>query len=282
MSAASSSSPSAKKAQRSRRAAPRSTPAKKRPARRARAAAPPAPPAPRSGLQRPQTAKQIVAWLQRHGNKATRAGMVRYAIPAERAFGIAVGTLQTQAKLLGQNHRLAAALWKTGWYEARMLAAFIDDPAQVTPAQMDRWCRDFDSWAICDTVCFHLFDRSPHALRKAEQWSRAKGEQQRRAAFALLASVALHARATPDSALTPGLGLVERAATDPRTFVKKAVLWALRAIGSRSRKLHHAALTLAQRLVGSTDATARWIGKEALETLTSPATLRRLAAPHRR
>lgn len=231
---------------------------------------------------RPQTAKQILAWLRAHGSKTTRAGMARYAIPSERAFGIAVGTLQLQAKLIGPNHRLAAALWKSGWYEARMLAAFIDEPDKVTPAQMERWCRSFDSWAICDTVCFHLFDRTPHALAKVRQWERARGEQQRRAAFALLASVALHDKTTADATLLPLLALIERAATDERNFVKKAVLWALRAIGSRSRKLNLAAVTLAQRLSSSADATSRWIGKDALRGLTSPATLRRLVAPHRR
>lgn len=257
--------------------------AKPRPAsKRTRRVRPLSPPSRATPDARPHTAKQVLAWLRAHANKATRAGMARYAIPSERAFGIAVGTLQLQAKLIGPDHRLAAALWKSGWYEARMLAAFIDEPDKVTPAQMDRWCRSFDSWAICDTVCFHLFDRTPHALAKVQQWARARGEQQRRAAFALLASVALHDKTTADAAFLPTLVLLERAATDERNFVKKAVLWALRAIGGRSRKLNLAAVTLAQRLASSEDATARWIGQDALRGLTSSATLRRLVAPHRR
>ncbi len=43
---------------------------------------------------------------------------------------------------------------------------------QVTPVQMDQWCRDFDNWAICDTACFHLFDKTPHAWGKIEQWAK--------------------------------------------------------------------------------------------------------------
>ena len=38
--------------------------------------------------------------------------------------------------------------------------AFIDEPEQRHAGQMDRWCRDFDNWAICDTACFHLFDNA--------------------------------------------------------------------------------------------------------------------------
>ena len=97
-----------------------------------------------------------------------------------------VDKIQSLAKRLGRNHELAAALWDTGWYEARMLASFVDEPARVTPAQMDRWCRDFDNWGICDTVCFHLFDRTPHAWRKVAQWSDRRDEFVKRAAFALL------------------------------------------------------------------------------------------------
>ena len=112
----------------------------------------------------PDDVDAVIQWLEEHGTKASRDAMARYAIPADNAFGIPVGTLQREAKRLGRNHGLAAELWATGWYEARMLAAFIDEPARVTPGQMDRWCREFDSWAICDTVCMHLFDRTPHGM----------------------------------------------------------------------------------------------------------------------
>ena len=130
----------------------------------------------------------VLAWLERTGTKANRDGMARYAIPSDKAFGVSVGALHKYAKTVGRNHELAAALWETGRYEARLLASFIDEPALVTAAQMDRWCRDFDSWAICDTACFHLFDRTPHAWRKARQWATAKPEFVRRAGFALMAS----------------------------------------------------------------------------------------------
>src|SRR5687768_14997015 len=137
-------------------------------------------------------AEAVVAKLKRPGTKATRDGMARYAIPSDKAFGVPVGVLRKLGKQLGPSHELAAELWDSGWYEARMLAIFVDEVARVTPAQMDRWCRDFDNWAICDTACFHLFDHTPHAFSKVELWSKRKGEFPKRASFALLASLALH------------------------------------------------------------------------------------------
>jgi 3-methyladenine DNA glycosylase AlkD len=219
---------------------------------------------------------QVVAQLKRLGSKKGRDGMARYAIPSDNAFGVSVGKIRDIGKRLGRNHGLAQALWDTGWYEARMLAAFVDDPAQVTPAQMDRWCRDFDNWAITDTICFHLFDRTPHAFAKVKAWSNRRNEFEKRAAFALLASLGVHDKRASDESFAKCLPLIERAAADERNFVKKGVSWALRVIGRRSRDLNRTAIALSERLCASEQSSARWVGRDALKELTSPAVIRRL------
>ena len=121
-----------------------------------------------------------------------------------------MANIQRLAKRLGRDHDLAAALWETEWYEARLLTSFVDDPARVTSAQMDRWCRDFDNWGICDTVCFFLFDRTPFAWDKVAKWSDARPEFVKRAAFALLASLAGHDKETGDDRFLQSLELIER------------------------------------------------------------------------
>lgn len=204
--------------------------------------------------------------------------MARYAIPSDNAVGVSVGDLKRYARTLGRDHALAAALWKTGIYEARMLAAFVDDPAQVTVAQMDRWCRDFDSWAVCDHACFWLFDKTPHAMGRVRAWATRTPEFERRAAFALLASVALHDRALPDAVFARTLPLMKRAATDERNFVKKGVLWALRGVGARSPGLRRAAVALATSLAEAEQPSARWIGKAAMREMAGKAGKARRAA----
>jgi 3-methyladenine DNA glycosylase AlkD len=215
--------------------------------------------------------RDALTWLERRGSRRNREGMARYGIVAPKVFGVSVATVRQLGKQLGRrDHTLALALWKTGWYEARMLCAFVDDPTAVTPTQMDRWAGDFDNWAICDTICFHLFDRTPHAWGKLLPWSRRREEFVRRAAFALLAGLALHDRTTPDARFLKTLPLVERAARDDRNFVKKGVSWGLRSVGHRSAALHAAAVELAERLA-STDTPARWVGRDALRDLDRPA-----------
>ena len=203
--------------------------------------------------------------------------MARYAIPSDNAYGVAMKDIKELGKKLGRDHELAAALWRTGVYEARMLCSFVDDPTQVTSAQMDRWCKDFDNWAICDTICFNLFDRTAHAWAKVDEWSSRRGEFEKRTAFALLWSLSMHDRDTEDARFRRGLTLIEREANDARNFVKKAVNMALCAIGKRSPALRKAAIASARRLATSQDATARWCGGDALREL-EPATSKRVRA----
>lgn len=211
---------------------------------------------------------EILEWLRSHGSQRNIDGMARYGIVSRHpVLGVSVGELQRYAKTIGRDHTLALALWRTKIYEARMLCAWIDDPARVTSAQMDRWARDFDNWALCDTLVMHLFDRTPFAWGKVHEWSGSPHEFVKRAAFALLASMAIHHKQEPDATFRPAFPRIVRAATDDRHFVKKAVNWALRSIGRRSTPLRAEAMAVAERLAEREDASARWIGKDALRYL---------------
>ena len=224
----------------------------------------------------PDQVQFALAWLKRHSRKATREGMARYAIPSTHAYGVAMKDIKALGRTLGRSQPLAAALWATGVYEARMLASFVGDPDELTSAQMDRWCREFDNWAFCDAMSFNLFDRTPHAWAKVAEWSTRRDEFQKRTAFALLWSLTVHDKTAADERFERGLALIEREAADERNFVRKATNMALRAIGKRNRALHAAAVTVARRLAASEDRAARWVGTDALRELTSPSVRKHL------
>lgn len=219
--------------------------------------------------QKPSVA-MILRELERKGSRQYFADMsARYGIVTKaKAYGVPVVTLRAMAKTLGCDHDLAEKLWATGVHDARMLATMVGDPTRVTPALMARWAKGFDNWGIVDTACFSLFDQSPHAFKQIEKWAKAKDEFVKRAAFALLASVALHRKELGDEPFLECLPIIEVGAADGRNFAKKGVSWALRAIGKRkSAKLKAAALTLSRRLAASEHAPSRWVGKDALRDL---------------
>jgi len=210
------------------------------------------------------TAREALEWIRANSSRRDRENLARFGITVTKAIGISMAKLKVYAKRTGRDHTLALALWRTGWYDARMLACLVDDPALVTRAQMDAWCKVFDNWGICDTACFALFDRSELAWGRIAPWARQRGEYQRRAGFALLASLALHDKRAPNAKFVRLLPLIEAHATDDRNFVKKGVSWALRGIGKRNAALRARATITARRLATHDSASARWIGKDAL------------------
>ena len=231
----------------------------------------------------------ILEQLRELGNDESRAGMARYGINVDDAFGVSVYELRRVAKGLGRDHELALDLWRTGNHEARLLACFVDDPAAVTVEQMDAWVVDFDSWDVCDQATCSLFDQTPFAWNRAVVWAARPSEWVRRAGFALMAGLAWHDRHAADNDFAPFLRLIEEQAFDQRNFVKKAVNWALRNIGKRNLELNAAARECAQRIRAAADEraggprggdasarSARWVANDALRELASPKVLARL------
>ena len=203
-------------------------------------------------------------------------GMARYGINTEHALCVSTPDTQKLAKRIGKDHALALQLWKSGWREARILAAMIDEPGKVTAEQMDSWVEDFDSWDVCDATCLYLFSWSDLACAKALQWSEGEEEYVKRAGFALMACLAAGQRKPGQAQLAAFLPAMERQAWDERNYVKKAVNWALRQVGKHNRALNKLAIETAGRIKLQDTRSARWIASDALRELTSEKTLGRI------
>ena len=202
--------------------------------------------------------------------------MAKVGINIDRALGVSIPDCRRIARAYRGDHPLALALWDTGLHEARIVAGMVDDPALVTPAQMEAWVLDFDSWDLCDQVCSNLFGGTRGALTTARRWCARPEEFVKRAGFTLIAERAVHAKELPDSALVRLLPLIRRGASDDRNYVKKAVNWALRQIGKRSPSLNAAAIEEAERILALDTPSARWIARDALRELRSEAVQARL------
>lgn len=220
----------------------------------------------------------ILAELRSLGSEEGRAGMARFGINTEKAFGVSMAATRPLARKYKRRRDLADALWASGFHEARILAVLIDDPKLVTRRQMDAWAAEFNSWDLCDQACMKLFAKTPYAAEKIAKWAKDKREFVRRAAFATIAGYTIAAKKAADNEFLTFLPLIEARATDPRNFVKKAVNWALRQIGKRNTRLHAPALALARKLAASDDKTARWIGKDAVKELSDPVKIARIKA----
>lgn len=211
--------------------------------------------------------KSVLKRLEAMGDRANAEGMARFGINPDKTLGVPMPALRKLGKELGKDHALALALWDSGVHEARILASIVDELEKVDEGQMERWVRDFDSWDVCDQVCMNLFDRTTYCDAKIREWSGREREFEKRAAFALIASSAVHDKRSPDSHFLAYLPIIEKSAGDERNFVRKAVNWALRQIGKRNAALNSAAIASAKRLRSQDSKSARWIASDALREL---------------
>ncbi|MEZ5125841.1 MAG: DNA alkylation repair protein [Thermoleophilia bacterium] len=219
---------------------------------------------------------EVLARLDEKANPANLDGMARYGMTVDRRLGVAVPEMRRLAKEIGPDHALALDLWATGIAEARMVAGMIAVPDLLTASELESWVGDLDSWDVCDQLCMNLLERSSVARDMIDEWSRRDEEFVRRAAFALIACLAWHDKQAPDEVFLDYLPLIVRGSTDDRNYVKKAVSWALRTIGKRSRALNSAAIATAREIRQLDSRAARWIAADVLRELESEKTIARL------
>jgi 3-methyladenine DNA glycosylase AlkD len=220
-------------------------------------------------------ASEIVAHLRSMRDPQNVEGMARFGIDTGTALGISNAVLRPLTRTIKRSHQRALDLWDTDIREARLLAAFTDEPKKVTVEQARRWASDFNSWEIVDSVSY-LYAEAGLQAALIPEFAADEREFVRRTAFAMIAWSAVHMKKAPDETLLAWLPLIEQHASDPRNFVRKAVNWALRQIGKRNINCHGPVLTLAAQLAASSDKTERWIGKDAVKELTDVKTLARL------
>jgi 3-methyladenine DNA glycosylase AlkD len=219
---------------------------------------------------------EILERLKALSNPEVIEGMARYGINPANVYGVNIPPLRSLARELKKDHTLALELWASGIHEARILASMIDDPRQVSEAQMETWVKDFDSWDVCDQCCSNLFDKTPYAWDKAVGWSESSEEYVKRAGFVLMTQLAVHDKKAANEEFLKFLPIIKREAPDERNFVKKAVNWALRQIGKRNRSLNQAAIATAQEIQMLDSKSARWIAADALRELTGDSVQQRL------
>jgi len=211
----------------------------------------------------------IIEKLKSLSDPKAAEGMARYGINTKTAYGVSIPNLRKIAKNSGKNHALARELWHSGIHEARILASMIDEPKLVTKKQADQWIKDFDSWDVCDQVCMNLFDKTSFAFERAILWTKNTAEFEKRAGFALMASLAFHDKSFSDEKFLKFFPLIKKYSIDERNFVRKAINWALRQIGKRNINLNKQAIELAKEIQNINSKSARWIAYDAIKELTS-------------
>jgi 3-methyladenine DNA glycosylase AlkD len=220
--------------------------------------------------------EEIIKELESLSSPEDVEGMARFGINPEKAYGVRIPELRKMAKKTGKDHYLAERLWNFAYHETRILATMIDDPSEVSEEQMERWVLDFNTWDICDQCCMNLFDKTPFAYKKVFEWSKREEEFVKRAAFTMMAVLAVHDKKATNEKFKQFFPVIIRESNDNRNFVKKAVNWALRQIGKRNMVLNGMAIETAREIKELDSKSAKWISSNALRELESETIQNRL------
>lgn len=213
------------------------------------------------------TAADILAELESLGTPRNIEGMRRFKVFSRKAFGVPMPQLRAIAKRCGPNLDAAKQLWASGWHESRIIATLIAPISEIDEHLLHQWVEDLDSWAICDAFTGNLVRHTLYAWTKTGEWAKRDEEFVKRAAFSLIAGLAVSDKTSPDTRFLRLFPLIKRASTDDRDFVKKSVSWALRQIGKRNPPLRGAAIAVAREIKSLDARPARWIASDVLREL---------------
>ncbi|ADZ08708.1 hypothetical protein Metbo_0456 [Methanobacterium lacus] len=213
--------------------------------------------------------QEIVMRLELLSTPENIEGMEKFGITPEKTYAVRIPELRKIARESGKNHDLALELWELDFRETKILACMIDDPKMVSSDQLNAWVLEFDYWEICDQCCMNLFRKTSFAYDKIFEWGEHEAEFVKRAAFSLLAVMAVHDKKQPNQQFEQYYPLLISASTDNRNFVKKAVNWALRSIGKKNSSLNKSAIYLAEEILALNTKSSKWIASNALKELKS-------------
>lgn len=224
------------------------------------------------------TVEKVIEILREMGTEHHRNQLTRFGIEATEAFGVKSPAVQKLAKEIGKDHELAIQLFDQPIHEAKLIAAFLAEPGQLTKEQMDHWASQVYSWDLCDNLCMHLFRRSQIAEEAAYQWIKDDREFVRRCGLVVMTSLSIHHKKARNEELLKFTDAAASYVTDERNFVKKAISWLYRTQGKRNPDLRDMILEKCNHIaaIHSSSKSARWIISDVRRELTKKKVVERL------
>lgn len=112
---------------------------------------------------------EILADLEAMGSEAFRKVYAKQGV-GDKVFGVKMGDLRNLAKKLKKQHALGLALWDSGWFEARVLAAMLLDPGLLGEEECVRLAESCTSPPIIDKLTGEVLEASQLAGALRARW----------------------------------------------------------------------------------------------------------------
>ena len=195
---------------------------------------------------------QVIALLQEHKNERGIARWKRLASNDLESFGVGLTQLRKLAKQVGRDHELAAELWKSDVYEARVLGALIDEPKQMTREQAETQVEDLEHGMLAHVYCScdAALAKTSFARELAVDWMDSPDAMRRRCGYLLLYELGKNRRdpLLDDAFFLRYIGRIAEGIASEDNGVKDAMNGSLLSVGKRNRTLNAAVIEAAEAM----------------------------------
>ncbi|HEY9075898.1 MAG TPA: DNA alkylation repair protein [Anaerolineaceae bacterium] len=191
-------------------------------------------------------AQTVMQMLKAKGTAQNRKVYRRHGV-GENLFGVSYADLARLVKTIKKDTPLAQSLWQTSNHDARVLAAMITNPADITIETLLAWSTDLDNYPITDEFA-KLAARTPYAHQLMVNWTQVDEQYIGRAGWHILARLAVDDTILPDDFFEPYLAVIETRIHTSKNWLKAGMNNALIAIGGRTPALRELALAVASRI----------------------------------
>lgn len=133
-----------------------------------------------------------MAKLESLGNESVRKMNAKNG-SGDNQFGVKMGDIRPIAKEIKANPELAKQLWKTGNWDARLLATLLMKPKQLTPEELDEMVQSvpyIESGMISqlgDWLTSYVVKQHPQKEELRQKWMTSKDTMRARAGWSLTA-----------------------------------------------------------------------------------------------
>tara|TARA_Y100001934_G_scaffold45669_1_gene55300 strand:+ start:11613 stop:12311 length:699 start_codon:yes stop_codon:yes gene_type:complete len=169
-----------------------------------------------------------------------------------QSYGIGLSQLRKLAKKVGRSHSLAAQLWKSKNYDAKVISLLIDEPKKLTREQIETQVEQLEAGMLCHVFssCDATLPKAPFAFELACDWIKGKDEVRARCGWGLVYELSKNARMAEltDKFFLDCIKQIDTTYDGKSDDLRLAMGGAVMGIGKRSKKLNKAAVKLAKRI----------------------------------
>ncbi len=190
------------------------------------------------------TKTQVLALLKANQNERGIEHWKKKPRPL-KSYGIGLTQLRKLAKQIGRDHKLAQQLWKSNYYDAKVIGLLIDEPKKITREQVEKQVDELDGGMLAHVFacCDATLAKSPIAFEVANEWMDGCDAIRQRCGYSLLYELSKKKVAgMDDDYLLNRIGIIQETIHDQEMWVREAMKGALMGIGKRSKKLNKAAI----------------------------------------